>query len=176
LTETPDAPNTIMVANSLTFPMVHKMAPNGQRFVSYGSRKPDRLLTQNFLGSLDLPVGLLAKFCHDHPRNFVYEKCHQQTKLSAGYSYDWFGHMVWWLWIFKSGFIIGQILDRLVIQVLGQVFWPQDEWDLPGSTYKIWRPLAQLSDTYSNTHFRRPQPRLWPFRYSHMWSYWFAAE
>jgi hypothetical protein len=26
----------------------------------------------------------------------------------------------------KSGFIIGQILDRLVVQVLGQVFGPHD--------------------------------------------------
>jgi hypothetical protein len=56
LTETLEALNTITVANSISFPMVHKMSPNGQRFVSYGSRKPDRLLTQNFLGSLDLSV------------------------------------------------------------------------------------------------------------------------
>jgi hypothetical protein len=37
-----------MVANSLSFPMVHKMAPNGCRFVSYGSQKLDRLLNQQF--------------------------------------------------------------------------------------------------------------------------------
>jgi hypothetical protein len=37
-----------MVVNSLSFLMVHKMAPNGQRYVSYGCRKLDRLLNQNF--------------------------------------------------------------------------------------------------------------------------------
>jgi hypothetical protein len=49
--------------------MVHKTAPNGRRFVCYGSRNPNRLLTQNILCSLDLPlrIRLLAKFHHDHP-------------------------------------------------------------------------------------------------------------
>jgi hypothetical protein len=30
LTKTPEALNTIMVANSLSFPIVHKTAPNGR--------------------------------------------------------------------------------------------------------------------------------------------------
>jgi hypothetical protein len=39
----------------------------------------------------------------------------------------------------KSGFSAGQILDRLGIQVLGQVFGPQDIQNLLWSEYKIWR-------------------------------------
>jgi hypothetical protein len=42
LTETPEVLNTIMVDNSLIFPMVHNMAPNGERFMSYDCRKLDR--------------------------------------------------------------------------------------------------------------------------------------
>jgi hypothetical protein len=48
LTENPEAPNTITVVNSLTFPMVHKMAPNGQRFVSYGYQKLDQFGESEF--------------------------------------------------------------------------------------------------------------------------------
>jgi hypothetical protein len=37
----------------------------------------------------------LVKFHHDLPRNFIYEKHHQWTQLSVGYSYNSFWHMVW---------------------------------------------------------------------------------
>jgi hypothetical protein len=42
LTETPGAPNTITVGNSLSFLMVYNMAPNSQRFTSYDCQKLDR--------------------------------------------------------------------------------------------------------------------------------------
>jgi hypothetical protein len=48
LSETPEVLNTISDDNSLSFPMVHQTAPNGQRFASYGSRKLDRSLNQHF--------------------------------------------------------------------------------------------------------------------------------
>jgi hypothetical protein len=41
LTETPEAPNTITVVNSLIFLMVHNMAPNGHQFMSYDCRTLD---------------------------------------------------------------------------------------------------------------------------------------
>jgi hypothetical protein len=41
--------------------------------------------------------------------------------------------------ILKSDLSAGQILDRQGLQVLGQVFGPQDGWSLLGSEYKIWR-------------------------------------
>jgi hypothetical protein len=37
-----------MVGNSLGFPMVHNMAPNGQRFTSYNRRKHDRSAESDF--------------------------------------------------------------------------------------------------------------------------------
>jgi hypothetical protein len=49
LTETPEALNTITVGNSLSFPMVHKMAPNNRRFMSYGCRKLDLFAESEFL-------------------------------------------------------------------------------------------------------------------------------
>jgi hypothetical protein len=42
LIETPEALNTIIVGNSLSFLMVYNMAPNGQRFTSYVYQKLDR--------------------------------------------------------------------------------------------------------------------------------------
>jgi hypothetical protein len=39
LAKTLEVPNTIMVANSLTFLMVHNTALNGEQFMSYDSRK-----------------------------------------------------------------------------------------------------------------------------------------
>jgi hypothetical protein len=45
----------------------------------------------------------------------------------------WFGRYGF----LKSGFSAGQILDRLDIQVLGQVFGPQDVRNLLWSEYKL---------------------------------------
>jgi hypothetical protein len=45
----------------------------------------------------------------------------------------WFARYIF----LKSGFSAGQILDRLDIQVLGQVFGPQDVRNLLWSEYKL---------------------------------------
>jgi hypothetical protein len=60
---------------------------------------------------------VLAHIYHDLPRNFVYDKCHQWTQLSAGYSYDLFLHTV--------------------IPVLDQIFGPQYGWKWLRFEYKI---------------------------------------
>jgi hypothetical protein len=75
--ETPGLPNTIPLGNSLHFPMVHLMTPNGQRLTSYGYQNMVGLLTWGNMNRLDLSaqIRILVKFCHDLPRNFVYEKC-----------------------------------------------------------------------------------------------------
>jgi hypothetical protein len=52
LTETLETPNTITVVNSLRFLMLHKMAPNGRRFVGYGCRKLDRFAESEFWADL----------------------------------------------------------------------------------------------------------------------------
>jgi hypothetical protein len=74
-TETPGLPNTLPLGNSLHFPMVHFMTPNGQQLMSYGYQNMAGLLTGGNLNRLNLSeqIRILAKFHHDHPRNFVYE-------------------------------------------------------------------------------------------------------
>jgi hypothetical protein len=60
--------------SQLSFPMLHKTAPNSWRFASYGSRKLNRLLNQQFWTDCTFlhKSEFLAKFCHDLPRNFVH--------------------------------------------------------------------------------------------------------
>jgi hypothetical protein len=73
----PGLPNTISVGNSLCFLIVYFITPNGQ-WLSYGYQNMAGLLTQGNLNRLDLSaqIRILAKFCHDLPRNIVYKKCH----------------------------------------------------------------------------------------------------
>jgi hypothetical protein len=46
LAETPEVPNTIMVPNSLSFPVVCNMAPISWQIMSYDYRKLDRFAEQ----------------------------------------------------------------------------------------------------------------------------------
>jgi hypothetical protein len=55
---------------------------------------------------------------------------------------------------FNSGYSAGQIVDRLDIEVIGQVFGPQEVQNLLGFEYMFCRKHAQLSDTYPNTYFQ----------------------
>jgi hypothetical protein len=48
LTESPEVLNTITVDNSLSFLMVHNVAPNSQRFASYGCQNLDRFAESKF--------------------------------------------------------------------------------------------------------------------------------
>jgi hypothetical protein len=76
-----------------------------------------------FLGRLHLPVLIrfLANFPHDFPRNFIYKKCRQRTKLSVGYSYNLFQHTVWWLRNFEVRVQCWTDLDKLSKEVKSQV-------------------------------------------------------
>jgi hypothetical protein len=104
-----------MVANSLSFPMVHKMAPNGQQFACYSCRKVDRLLNQNFWADWT--------FLHESGlwRNFVLtspETLYMKDVVNE-FSFLLVTHMTCFdIWFdcygfLKSGFSAGQILNRL---------------------------------------------------------------
>jgi hypothetical protein len=60
LTETPEAPDTIMVDNSLSFLMAHHMSPIGWRFMSYDCRKLDRSAEQK--SGQTIPLGISQGF------------------------------------------------------------------------------------------------------------------
>jgi hypothetical protein len=92
-----------------------------------------------------------VKFHHDLPRNFVYEKCRQQTQLSVGCSYGLFRHTVWLVWRFKVLLQIWTGYGQIGLQVFVHVIGPQNVWDLLGSEYNFWRKLGQLSMT-TQTH------------------------
>jgi hypothetical protein len=48
LAKTLEVPNTIMVGNSLSFPIVHNTASNGRQFMSYSYRNLDRSAVTEF--------------------------------------------------------------------------------------------------------------------------------
>jgi hypothetical protein len=50
--ETPGFPNTILLGNSLRFPMVHFTTPNGQWLTSYGYQKMAGLLNSGKSGQI----------------------------------------------------------------------------------------------------------------------------
>jgi hypothetical protein len=52
LAETSKVTNTIMVGGSLSFPMVHNMAPNGYQFMSYNCQKHDQFAETEFWADL----------------------------------------------------------------------------------------------------------------------------
>jgi hypothetical protein len=138
--ETPKLPNNIPLGNSPRFPMVHYPTPNGQRFTSYGYRKKTRLLNSGKFGQT-WPFGTNQDFDEISawpPQKFCIRKnvVNELSFLLVTYMTCFdiqFGHYG----ILMSGFSAGQVLERPGIQVLGQVFGPQDEWNLLGSEYKI---------------------------------------
>jgi hypothetical protein len=62
--------------------------------------------------------------------------------------------------ILKSGQGAENFLDRLCRPVNDQVLEAEDARNLTRVVYKFRRPLTQLSNAYSHTHFRQPQQRL----------------
>jgi hypothetical protein len=75
--ETPGLPNTILLDNSLCFPMVHFTTPNGQWITNYGYQRMAGWPNRGNLSRLDLPTQfrILVKFHLDLFRNIAYEKC-----------------------------------------------------------------------------------------------------
>jgi hypothetical protein len=99
--------------------------------VSYGYRKLDRLLNQEFWTDLTFPdkSGFWRNFSMTSPEtSYIKDVDNELIFLLVShttYFNIWFGCYVF----LKSGFTAGQFLDRLVMQVIGQVFGPQDEWN-----------------------------------------------
>jgi hypothetical protein len=96
--------------------------------MSYGSRKLNRLLKKQFGAYCTFlyKSGFWQNFAMTfletlYTKNVINER---RFLLVTHMTYFdiWFGRYG----ILKTGFSAGQILDRLSIQVLGQVFWPQD--------------------------------------------------
>jgi hypothetical protein len=95
--------------------------------MSYGCRKLDRLLNPNFWADLTFlyKSGFWQKISMTSPdtlytkivfNEFIFLPVTHTTCFDIRFDRYQF---------LKSGFSVGQILDRLVIQVLGQVFEPQ---------------------------------------------------
>jgi hypothetical protein len=123
LAETPEVPNTIMVGNSLSFPMVYNIAPNSWQFTSYGSRKLDWSAETEIWAyyTFRLKSGILHNFAMTSTESLI-------TKLSVNeLSFLLVTHMVDSdarfdrYRLLKSGQGAEHFLDRLVKQANGQV-------------------------------------------------------
>jgi hypothetical protein len=109
-----------MIANSLNFPMVHKMAPKSRRFASYGSWNLNWLLNQQFWADLTFPheSGLWPNFAMTSPetlytKNFVSELRFLLVTRTTSFNIQFDRYE-----FLKSGFRVGQILNRLVYRCL----------------------------------------------------------
>jgi hypothetical protein len=123
LTKILEASNTITVANSLSFPMVCNMAPNGWRFMSCGCRELDRSAgTEIWIDStfrhksgiwqtfaMNSPEALHTKLSTNEPRfPLVTHTVNSDVRFGC------YG-------LLKSGQGAKNFLDRLVIQSNGQI-------------------------------------------------------
>jgi hypothetical protein len=66
------------------------------------------------------------KFCHNLPRNFVYQKHRQRTQLSSGYTYYPLQLTVWYLRCFEVLIQFRTGYGQIGLQVFGQGFGLQD--------------------------------------------------
>jgi hypothetical protein len=100
--------------------MVHKTAPNGRCFASYGSRKLDRLLTQNFWADLTFlyESGLWQKFSMTSPEALYTKNVINELIFLPVTHTTYFDTRFDRYRFLKSGFSVGQILDRLVYRCL----------------------------------------------------------
>jgi hypothetical protein len=108
--------------------MVHQTAPNGYRFMSYGCWKLDRLLNQNFWADLTFlyKSGFWQIISMTSPET-LYTKIFANELMFVPVTHTTCFDIRFDRYEFlKLGFSVEQILTRLVIQVLGQVFEPQD--------------------------------------------------
>jgi hypothetical protein len=105
--------------------------------VSYGCRNLDWFAESGNLGRLHLlaRIRFLAKFCRDLPETlYMKNSVNKLSFLLVTHMtcFDtWFGRYRF----FKSGYSTDQILDRLNIHVLYQVFGPQELQNLLGFEY-----------------------------------------
>jgi hypothetical protein len=124
LAETTEVSNTNIVGNSLSFLMVHKSAPNGRRYTSYGCRKIDRFAESEVLDRLHLSaqVRILITFAITSPETLNTKvSINELTFLLVTHTvhsnarFDSYG-------VLKSGQGDEYFLDELDIQMNDQVF------------------------------------------------------
>jgi hypothetical protein len=145
-----------MVGNSLSLSMVYNMAPNGQLFMSYNCRKLDRFVESDFWANWTFwsKSGFWQNFAMTFPETL-------NTKVAVSeFSFLLLTHMAYSdarfysYEILKSGRGAENYLDRLCRPVNDQVLRAEDARNLTRVIYKFRRPLTQLSNIYSHTHFR----------------------
>jgi hypothetical protein len=107
--------------------------------MSYGCQKLDRWTESGILGRLHLSaqIRFLAKFLHDFPRNFVYKKAIKELSFSLVTHIAYFNTRFGRYRFLNSAYSADQILDRLDIQVLGQVLKSQEARNLPGFEHRF---------------------------------------
>jgi hypothetical protein len=145
-----------MVGNSLSFPMVYNMAPNGKRFTSYDCRKLDRFAESEFWEDWTFwsNSGFWQNFAMTFPETL-------NTKVSdSTLSFPRVTHMAFSdarfdsYGILKSGRGAENFLDRLCRPVNNQVLMAEDAQNVTRVVYKFRRSLTQLSNAYSHAHFQ----------------------
>jgi hypothetical protein len=145
-----------MVGNSLSFPMVHNMVPNGLRFTSYDCRKLDRFAESEFWADWTFwsKSGFWQNFAMTFPETLNTKVADNELSFPLvthlAYSDARFGSYG----ILKSGRGAENFLDILCRPANDQVLWAEDAQNWTRVIYKFRRPLTQLSNAYSHAHFR----------------------
>jgi hypothetical protein len=143
-----------MVGNSLSFPMVHNMVPNGSRFMSYNCRKLDRLAESGFWADWTFRSnsGIWQNIAMTFPETL-------NTKVAdKELSFPLVTHMACSDARFGN---YGILIQDKVLETFwtdcrpanDQVLGAEDARNLTRVLYKFRRPLTQLSNAYSHTHF-----------------------
>jgi hypothetical protein len=111
------------------------MAPNGQRFASYSSRNLYQLLNQQFWADLTFlfKSGFSQTFSMTSPETLYTKSTINELSFLMVTHTTYFSRPFDRYEFLNSGFSVGQT----GIEVLGQVFGPQDGLNFPGSTYNI---------------------------------------
>jgi hypothetical protein len=125
--------------------------------VNYGSRKHDWLLKQQFWIDCTFlyKSGFWQNFAMTSPENSYMKNVTNELRFLVVTHTTCFDIRFGRYDILKSGFSSGQILDRLGVQVLDQVFWPKDSetpWDLNTSSEvnKLSFPMPSQTHVFDN--------------------------
>jgi hypothetical protein len=99
--------------------------------VSYGCQKLDQLLNQEFWSDLTFPdkSGFWRNFTTTSPETLYMKDVINELIFLLVTHTTYFDIRFDRYDFLNKGFTAGQFLDKLVVQVLGLVFGPQDEWN-----------------------------------------------
>jgi hypothetical protein len=136
--------------------MVHFITPNGQRITSYGYQRMAGWLNRGKLSRLDLQtqISIWLNF------SMTFLETLNTKVADSELSFPLVTHMTFSdarfgsYGILKSGRGAENFLDRLCRPVNNQVLRAEDAQNLTRVVYKFHRPLTQLSNASSHTHFR----------------------